>query len=139
MEIDLTTPALLFPAIAILMLGYVNRYIGTAGVIRNYKKDYDSGFKHNDVSKQLFILRRRISLSQAMIFAAATALLFACVSMTFIFKDLNEVGKFAFGLSLIAMVLSISFSLYETTLSNKSLNIEIDDMLTKEKAKHKKD
>jgi hypothetical protein len=38
MELTLTTPALLFPAIAILMLGYINRYIGTTTVFETSKK-----------------------------------------------------------------------------------------------------
>lgn len=136
---DLTVPALLFPAIAILMLGYVNRFVSCAAVIRTFKKDYDSGYVHVDVQKQLSILRDRIKLFQAMVFAAATALLLACLSMGFIYKDLQEAGKLVFGLSLVAMVISIILSLYETTLSNKSLIIEIDDILTKENSRHKKD
>jgi hypothetical protein len=55
---DINTPALLFPAIAILTLGYVNRYLGTAGVIRNLKKDYDSGYVHSSITVQLAILKK---------------------------------------------------------------------------------
>ena len=135
MEISLTVPALLFPAIAILMLGYINRYIGTAGVIRNFKKDYDSGYKHTDIAAQLRILRKRIELSRGMITFAATALLFACLSMFLIFEGTQAGGKVSFGAALVAMILSICVSLYETFLSNKSLNLEIDNILLKEKSK----
>lgn len=133
---DLTIPALLFPAIAILMLGYVNRYVSAASVVRTFKKDYDSGYKHVDVTKQITIMGQRLQLFKAMVFSAASALLFACLSMFLVFKDLQEVGKFTFGLAIVAMIVSIVFSLYETTLSNKSLMVEIDDILKKEKAKH---
>ncbi|HSH31150.1 MAG TPA: DUF2721 domain-containing protein, partial [Candidatus Saccharimonadales bacterium] len=67
MDIELSTPALLFPAIAILMLGYINRYLGTANVIRTFKKDYDSGYIHTDITKQLTILRKRINMSRHML------------------------------------------------------------------------
>lgn len=132
MEMSLSTPALLFPAIAILMLGYVNRYQGAAGVIRTFKKDYDSGYVHVAVLKQIKILKRRISLFRAMLTAGALALLLACLSMYFLFDELQTAGKVSFGLSLFAMILSICFSLYETALSNKSLNIEIDDIIQRE-------
>jgi len=135
MNITLTVPALLFPAIAILMLGYVNRYLGAAGVIRTFKKDYDTGYKHTSIVQQLEILRKRIELSRRMLILASSALLLACLSMFLIFEDQQQGGKISFGLSLLAMIVSILFSLYETSLSNKSLTIEIDDVIEKEKAK----
>lgn len=132
MELSLSTPALLFPAIAILMLGYINRYLGTAGVIRNFKKDYDSGYKHVDVAWQLRILKKRIGLIRWMLLFGVKSLIMACLSMFLLFAELQTAGKFAFGLSLAIMVLSLLLSLYETALSNKSLLIEVDDILEKE-------
>ena len=35
MELTLTTPALLFPAISLLLLAYTNRYLTIAGLIRD--------------------------------------------------------------------------------------------------------
>lgn len=135
MELDLATPALLFPGVAILMLGYVNRYVATAAVIRTYKKDYDSGYKHTDVAKQLKILRRRIALSRLMLASASTALLLASLSMFLLFQLYTAAGEAVFALALVFMITSIGFSLYETALSNRSLLIEVDDILSKEKAK----
>lgn len=132
MELTLTTPALLFPAIAILMLGYINRYIGTASVIRNFKKDYDTGYTHVDVTRQLKILKRRIELSKWMLLLGMKALALASISMFLLFAGYQTAGKVSFGLSLIIMVLSALVSLYETFLSNKSLLIEVDDILKKE-------
>ncbi len=132
MELTVTTPALLFPAIAILMLGYVNRYIATTVVIRNFKKDYDGGYKHNDLVKQLTFLQRRIELFRYMLSIAVTALMSACLSMYFVFIDNQLAAKYVFGLSLLLMIGSLALSLTETSLSNKSLGIELDDMLKRE-------
>jgi len=137
MAIDINTPALLFPAIAILTLGYVNRYIGIAGVIRNFKKDYDTGYVHNDIVVQLDILKKRVQLARNMIGIAIGALMLACLSMFFILIDWNEVGVIVFGVSVLGMILSMLFSLYETRLSNKSLFIELHDILEKESTKQK--
>lgn len=133
MELPITTPALLFPAIAILMLGYINRYIGTANVVRSYRKDHASGYVRKDIKAQLAILRRRLEYSRSMITFAALALILACLSMFLIFISQQLAGEVVFGLSLLSMIISSIISLYETRLSNKSLIMEMDDMLMSEK------
>jgi hypothetical protein len=133
MDIPITTPALLFPAIAILMLGYVNRYQSTANVIRTIKAEYDKGYKRIQVARQIKILKKRIELCRYMLTIGAIALTLACGSMFLIFADFQRYGNYAFGLSIIAMIISLFLSLTETALSNKSLLIETDDILTKEK------
>lgn len=67
------------------MLGYVNRYISVAGVIRTFKKDYDSGYKHVNLTQQVKILYTRLRLLQFMLTGGAIALIFACLSMLIIF------------------------------------------------------
>jgi Protein of unknown function (DUF2721) len=135
MEISINTPALLFPAIAILTLGYVNRYLGVASVIRNFKKDYDTGYTHNDITVQLSILKKRIELARHMIGVAIGALMLACLSMLLIFNSWVDAGTVAFAASVVAMITSMLFSIYETKLSNKSLLIELHDILEKENSK----
>ena len=134
MNIPITTPALLFPAIAILILGYINRYLGTASLIRTLKKDYDTGYKRVEIVSQIKILKKRVELSRYMLEIGALALAFACLSMFLIFADQQAWGDRAFGLSLLAMITSLAISIYETVLSNKSLLIEVEDILKKESA-----
>ncbi len=135
MTIPLTTPALLFPAIAILMLGYVNRYVSVAGVIRGFKKDYDTGYKHARILDQISVLHQRIELIRYMLSIGAMALLLACLSMFLIFEGYEDAGGVAFGASLVAMILTTVLSVYETSLSNRSLIIEIEDIRKKEASK----
>jgi len=132
MEVTLTTPALLFPAIAILMLGWVNRYLGTANVIRTFKKDYDTGYARTEIVLQLNVLKKRIELSRYMMTFGVIALILACMSMFLIFANLQQAGKITFGLSILGMIVSMFLSLYETSLSNKALILEIDDVIDKE-------
>ncbi len=132
MEVTLTTPALLFPAIAILMLGWVNRYLGTANVIRTFKKDYDTGYARTEIVSQLNVLKKRIELSRYMMTFGVIALILACMSMFLIFANLQQAGKITFGLSILGMIVSMFLSLYETSLSNKALILEIDDVIDKE-------
>lgn len=114
------------------MLGYINRYLGTATVIRNFKKDYDSGYKHTRIVDQLEVLKKRIELSRYMLTAGVTSLVFACLSMFFIFIEWQTIGEMAFGLSIVVMIISLFISLTETSLSNKSLFVEIEDIITRE-------
>lgn len=132
MELPITTPAMLLPAIAILMLGYVNRYLGTANVIRSYRRDHASGFKRSDLDRQLKVLKKRIELSRFMMSFASFALILTFLSMYLLFIEQSEYGQIIFGLSLISMITSILIALYETALSNKSLFMEIEYM-TKDK------
>ena len=39
MEINFTTPALLFPAISLLLLAYTNRFMGISKLIRQLRHD----------------------------------------------------------------------------------------------------
>ncbi|MCA9347847.1 DUF2721 domain-containing protein [Candidatus Saccharibacteria bacterium] len=128
---DTSTPALLFPAIAILTLGYINRYLGIANVARGFRKDYDIGAKRVELKKQLKILKKRLEITRLMLMSAAVAMIMACTSMLFLFIELRGVGEVLFGISIYFMVFSLLMSLYETSLSNKSLFIEIDDILSK--------
>lgn len=129
MEIPITTPALLFPAIAILMLGFINRYVSTAGVIRNYKKDHQTGIERHDIEVQLLILKKRIQLSRLMMTLAASGLFLACVSTLLIFLELSDAGALAFGGSLVLMTISLIASIIETSMSNKSLIMEIESII----------
>lgn len=133
MDIPITTPALLFPAIAILMLGYINRYLGSSSLIRTFKKDYDTGYTRTQIVHQLTILKKRIELSRYMLTAGSVALMLACLSMFLIFAGFQDAGNISFGLSIVGMIVSIFISLYETWLSNKSLMVEINDIFEKEK------
>ena len=39
MKIDIATPAMLFPAISLLLLAYTNRFLTLATIIRNFSKE----------------------------------------------------------------------------------------------------
>ena len=45
MEITFNTPALLFPAISLLLLAYTNRYLALANLIRKLHDEYMKGEK----------------------------------------------------------------------------------------------
>ena len=65
MEIDLTTPALLFSAISLIMLAYTNRFLSYAQLVRTLKDQYRE--HHSAVTAaQIINLRKRLYLTRAM-------------------------------------------------------------------------
>ena len=129
MDISLTTPALLFPAISLLLVAYTNRFLALGSRIRNLH----SGYKNNpqiSVSEQINILKRRVFLIRNMQLCGVAALFCCVLSMFFLFADNKLAGKTIFGISLLLMLCSLGFSLRELFISMEALNIELRDMET---------
>ncbi|MER3462784.1 MAG: hypothetical protein C4342_07355 [Armatimonadota bacterium] len=79
MELNLTTPAVLFPAISLLMLAYTNRYLSLASRVRSL---YDQYKTRGDRSllEQIASLRRRINLIKNMQLYGVLSFLFCVAS-----------------------------------------------------------
>lgn len=128
MELSITTPALLFPAISLLMLAYTNRFLALASLIRNlhdkYKKDPDQ--KH--IIEQLKNLRARIRLIRSMQAFGVVSFLFCVVCMFCIFKGWQDASYIIFAASTLSFIISLLLSLTEITLSMRALELELSDM-----------
>lgn len=130
MEITLTTPALLFPAISLLLVAYTNRFIALGSRIRSlhalHKEKPD-----NLLVGQIDNLKKRVDLIKNMQ-ALGVAGLFSCVLCMFaLFWGYLVAGKIIFGLSLLLMMGSLALSLREITISIDALNLELGDMQKK--------
>ncbi|TMI88679.1 MAG: DUF2721 domain-containing protein, partial [Bacteroidetes bacterium] len=66
MEITFTTPALLFPAISLLLLAYTNRFLALANLVRKLHEQYKRGEENKIILQQIHSLRRRIRLVRYM-------------------------------------------------------------------------
>ena len=126
---EITTPALLFPTISLLMLAYTNRFLGLATVIRNlhaaYKEDPDV-----KVLLQIDNLRRRVFLIRNMQGFGAAALLGCVLCMFLLFGGHVDVARYLFVGSLVLMMASMVVSLMEIAVSVKALDILLSDMRT---------
>ncbi len=124
---DLTTPALLFPAISLLLLAYTNRFTISAQLIRQLRARYLADAKEM-VIRQIANLRLRIMLIRWMQTMGVTSFLLCALTMLLIFVKLDVVAKAAFGVSLFLLVVSLVISLAEIMISTKAIEIEIEDM-----------
>lgn len=127
MDIDITTPALLFPAITILFLAYSNRFLTIATRIREKHADFNK--THSPVAeKQIASFRLRLRFIVAMEMFAVLGIISCIISTGFIFYRLQNVGNLAFAISMIFIVLSLLASIIELFFSTRALNIELEDM-----------
>ncbi|MET0281134.1 MAG: DUF2721 domain-containing protein [Steroidobacteraceae bacterium] len=124
---SLTTPALLFPAISLLLLAYTNRFLTLATIIRQLHPG-EGGAVSALARRQLRNLKQRVQLIQHMQTGAVLSFILCAISMFAIFIDKQGVGKALFGLSLLVLAVSLLLSLAEVLLSTAALNMVIDDM-----------
>ena len=128
MDISINTPALLFPAISLLMLAYTNRFLALASLIRSLHSKYKDHTNKESVLQQIKNLRLRLRLIRMMQLFGVLSLFLCVLSMFFVYEQLSVWANMLFALSLVAMLLSLFLSLSEIQISTKALEIELSDM-----------
>ncbi|WDZ95134.1 DUF2721 domain-containing protein [Herbaspirillum sp. WKF16] len=127
---NLTTPALLFPATSLLLLAYTNRFLVLAQLIRNLQtQDRNDG--RDRVIRQILNLRKRIVLTRYMQALGVSSFIMCAVSMFLIFIERDHLAEAFFGLSLFLLVLSLVVSLWEIMISTRAIEITLEDMAQK--------
>jgi hypothetical protein len=133
MEMTLNVPALLFPAVSLLMLAYTNKFLGLAAVIRRLHEDYRADPRPIHL-EQINHLRRRIQLIRAMQFFGIASLLLCTLCMFFLFKGMITAGQWVFAGALIFMMVSLVISLMEIYISVGTLDMLLQDIEKKNKS-----
>jgi len=140
MELDLTTPALLFSAISLIMLAYTNRFLSYAQLVRTLKDKYMEN-PSDITAAQIINLRKRLYLTRTMQVLGISSLFLCVVSMFLVYIDLNQLSVYVFGVALLLLIASLGVSIQETYISTRSLEIYLGEMETilKDSKKKKKD
>ncbi|MEZ5441157.1 MAG: DUF2721 domain-containing protein [Lysobacterales bacterium] len=128
MDISLTTPSLLFPAISLLLLAYTNRFLALAAVIRGLHASYRAQPEHAGYLDQIQQLRTRVRLIRDMQSFGVFSLLLCTLSMFALFGGWHQAGQWLFGASLVAMALSLALSLIEIQRSVGALDLQLADL-----------
>jgi uncharacterized Tic20 family protein len=129
MEISINTPALLFPAITLLMLAYTNRFLALAKLIRELHTKYKLiNEEHDIIREQIKNLKRRLNLIRQMQFSGIFSFFLCVLSMLFVYFQQSEMAVVSFGASLFSLLLSLALSLNEISISTKALEIELKNM-----------
>jgi len=127
MDITLTTPGLLFPAISLLMLAYTNRFLTLATIIRTLYDRYHTNREENLLG-QIANLRYRIFLIRNMQIYGVLSLVFCVVSMFALFAGWIIGGQWSFAIAMILMIVSLVISLRELQVSGGALDLLLRDM-----------
>jgi O-antigen ligase len=130
-ELNLTTPALLFPAISLLLLAYTNRFLVLAQLIRQLNARENGSQIRAMVKAQISNLRNRLNLIRRMQFFGMLSFLLCTGAMFAVFLQQNVIGTSLFGLSLICLLYSLIVSLYEIHISCQAIEIELTNIENK--------
>ncbi|WP_406683363.1 DUF2721 domain-containing protein [Seonamhaeicola sp. MEBiC1930] len=126
-ELTLTTPALLFSAISLIMLAYTNRFLAYASTIRDL---HDKYVKNNDsiLIAQIKNIKQRLYLTRSMQILGITSLLLCVLTMFLIYIDQNIIAIWAFGIALLLLIASLALLIVEIQISVKALEHHISDI-----------
>lgn len=127
MEIDISTPALLFSAISLLILAYTNRFLALANLIRQYGALYK---EHPETRflKQIQNFDIRLNIIKKTQIFGVISFLFCVLCMFLIFINLIIPAEILFAISLICLFISLLLSLKELFLSIGALNVKLEDI-----------
>ena len=126
MEITLSTPGLLFPAISLLLLAYTNRFLAIASVIRHLHAAATPD--DEDLIKEIGVLRHRVALIRAMQGIGVLSLFSCVLCMLMLFAGWLLAGKIAFSLALLLLLWSLALSAREIQLSGRALNLHLRNL-----------
>jgi hypothetical protein len=129
MDFSLTTPALLFPAVSLLLLAYTNRFLALATLIRNLHATYKTN-PDQVLLEQINNLRHRVSLIKNMQAIGIWSLFLCVLCMFVLFAGYYVAGKYIFGISIILLMWSLALSIREIQISVNALNLHLKDIET---------
>jgi Na+/H+-translocating membrane pyrophosphatase len=127
MELTLTTPALLFPTVSLILLAFTNRFLAVAVLIRKLANDYHTK-EDKRIADQIQSLRIRLRLIRDMQMLSIVALFLSVLSMFFLFNGQGEIAKYVFGAALISLMVSLGMCLREIQISTRALSIQLKDI-----------
>ena len=127
MDMTITTPSLLFPAISLLLLAYTNRFVVLTNVIRQLSNTKeDNAAIQVLVRRQMDNLRLRIQVIRRMQAFGVMSFVLCTLSMFALLMQWSITGQMLFASSLILLVISLLFSFYEVNISTEAINIELE-------------
>ncbi|AJR02373.1 DUF2721 domain-containing protein [Siansivirga zeaxanthinifaciens] len=126
-QLTLTTPALLFSAISLIMLAYTNRFLAYASVVRSLHDKYLEK-KDKTLIAQIKNIKKRLYLTRAMQIFGITSLLFCVLTMFLIYIQQHTVAVWVFGMALILLIISLAVLIMEIQISVKALEHHISDI-----------
>lgn len=128
MELTISTPALLFSTVSLLMIAFTNRFLALASLIRDLHVKYKTEEEKENIIAQIVGLKRRIRIVRNIQIIAISSLLLSAVCMLLIFLEKELAAKWFFGGALMLQIVALTLSVREITLSMNALELELSDI-----------
>ena len=126
-QLTLTTPALLFSAISLIMLAYTNRFLAYAAIVRNLHDKYQQN-KDAVLIAQIQNIKQRLYLTRSMQIFGITSLLLCVLTMFLIYIEQHIIAVWVFGSALILLIVSLALLIKEIQISVRALEHHIKDL-----------
>lgn len=127
MTLEVSTPALLFPAISLLFLSYTNRFLHLSALVRSLHSAWRENGDHL-LLEQIENLRRRLILIRWMQLLGAVSLFLCVVAMVTVIADFDRIAMAPFALALLLMAGSLACLTKEILMSGGALEIMLKAM-----------
>lgn len=126
-QLTLTTPALLFSAISLILLAYTNRFLAYASVVRSLHEKFKQS-PNQILLGQINNMRKRLRLTRSMQILGISSLLLCVLCMFLIYVEWQTIAEIVFGIALIMLIFSLAISISEIQISVKALDLHLSDM-----------
>lgn len=127
MTLNIETPALLFSATSLILLAYTNRFLTIAQIVRGLKKTYDEK-ENKSILLEIKNLNLRLTLIRYMQLFGVMSLFLSVFGMLVLFLELQIVGIYIFGASLLCLLISLGISFWEISISVTALRHHLSDI-----------
>ena len=124
---DMTTPALLFPAISLLFVAYTNRLHSLSVLIRAMTTEGSDESKTKHTEEQLDILKKRVTYIKRMQVFGIVSFIFNLMTIICFYIVQISLAYYIFGFGLLMLSASLIFALLETLISTKALDIHLEN------------
>ena len=124
---DMTTPALLFPAISLLFVAYTNRLHSLIVLIRAMTTEGSDESKTKHTEEQLDILKKRVTYIKRMQVFGIVSFIFNLLTIICFYIEQISLAYYIFGFGLLMLSASLIFALLETLISTKALDIHLEN------------
>lgn len=128
MDLTLTTPALLFPAISLLFLSYTNKFLAVAGLIRSLHREFREHPDDRMLGCQLASLTLRVKYIKQMQWLGIISFVLCVLDMGLLLVGWQQAAYLVFALSLLILLGSLIICALEIHKSVDALQLQIVDM-----------
>ena len=135
MVLDLTTSALLFPAIPLVMITFGTRFTVVSELIRKIHDEYAADIDLDDVRAKRMLgeisaLKKRLWMIQINQTLSSLSFFFNLLTMFALYMGNQNLAKTIFGIALALLMLAVVLFIIEISIAVRSLNLHLSDLDT---------